>query len=78
MTLHQSIASPDEVERLVYHMKSIAGTGDAWSTGFARSILRNSKRPGWVPSEKQLSCMRNLVADLFANRSDDPEVIERG
>ena len=76
MTLHHQIASPDEIERLVFYMKAIAGTGNAWASGFARSILRNSKRPDWNPSEKQLSCMRNLVADLFANGGDDLEVSE--
>ena len=37
---------------------------DDWSFNFVRSILRHSKRCNWEPSEKQLHCMRALVAEL--------------
>ena len=37
---------------------------DSWGFDFTRSILRHSKRRGWIPSPKQLYAMRNLVAEL--------------
>ncbi len=37
---------------------------DDWGFGFTLSILRHSKRRDWKPSEKQLSAMRRLVAEL--------------
>ena len=68
------MTSPAELERLLHHLPAIAG-GDEneWVTGFARSILRHAKRPGWRPSTKQMSMMRRLVSDLFA-RGDEGEL----
>ncbi len=37
---------------------------DDWGFDFTRSILRHSKRRGWIPSPKQLYATRNLVAEL--------------
>ena len=37
---------------------------DDWGFGFTLSILRHSKRRDWKPSEKQLSALRRLVAEL--------------
>jgi hypothetical protein len=37
-----------------------------WGHGFAASILRANKRPGWEPSDKQLYAMRRLLAELSA------------
>ena len=37
---------------------------DGWGFGFTLSILKNNKRRGWTPSPKQLSAMRDLVAEL--------------
>ncbi len=39
---------------------------DSWGFNFTRSVLKHSKRPAWVPSPKQLSAMRSLVAELAA------------
>ncbi len=76
------IAQLDEIERLVFHMRAVARmVSNEWACGFARSILRHSKRPGWRPSAKQLACMRQLVVDLFAHGADadgdELELIER-
>ncbi len=35
-----------------------------WGHSFTLSILRHSKRPGWEPSEKQLTAMQSLLAGL--------------
>jgi hypothetical protein len=37
---------------------------DDWGFNFTLSILRHNKRRGWEPSAKQLSVMRQLVAEL--------------
>jgi len=37
---------------------------DSWGFNFARSVLRHSKRPAWVPTPRQLDSMRTLVAEL--------------
>lgn len=68
-----------EIERLTFHMKTVARDSEnEFASGFARSVLRQSKRPDWKPSPKQLSVMQALVADLFAhgNTEGDFEVIE--
>lgn len=68
----RAMTSPAELERLLHHMPAIAkGTTNEWATGFARSILRQAKRPGWRPSTKQLSMMRRLISDLFAHGTEE-------
>jgi hypothetical protein len=37
---------------------------DSWGFGFTLSLLKHNKCRDWEPSAKQLSAMRNLVADL--------------
>lgn len=71
MTYHNNIASPDEIERLLHHMSTVASqSGNDWSRGFALSVTKQSKRKGWAPSPKQLGMMRTLVSDLFAYGPD--------
>ena len=35
-----------------------------WGFNFTRSILRQNKRANWQPSERQLSAMQKLLAEL--------------
>lgn len=69
-----------EIERLLHHLPTVAQSAENdWAEGFAKSITRQARRKGWKPSQKQLSIMRRLVADLFAHGSNvggDFEVIE--
>ena len=69
-----------EVERLLFHMPTVAARAqNEWARGFAQSIVRQSRRRGWHPSLKQLSVMRELVADLFlhcGNEGGEIELIE--
>lgn len=44
---------------------------DQWAIDFARSVLRQSKRPGWKPSPKQEFIMRQLVGEAVRYPSDD-------
>lgn len=79
MTYQAHITAPDEIERLLHHMPSVARLAEnEWASGFARSIIGQSRRKrGWSPSPKQLSVMRALVSDLFANVPDKIDLIER-
>lgn len=36
-----------------------------WERRFAEGMLAKAKRPGWVPTPKQLATMRRLVGALF-------------
>ncbi len=71
---------PTDVERLLHHMPTIAEqTESDWVKGFAQSIIRQSRRRGWFPTQKQLSMMSGLVTDLFVNGDDqggDIQLIE--
>ncbi|MDU9005757.1 hypothetical protein [Sedimentitalea todarodis] len=77
MTYHtrqnfQTAASPDEIERLLFHMPAVASSAENdWAAGFAKSVCRQSYRKGWKPSPKQLSVMRGLVSDLFIHASNE-------
>lgn len=54
----------EEVDRFVeWHAPRILREGTAWEAGFTRSILRMSRRQGWMPSAKQLAAMRRIVAE---------------
>ena len=63
------------VEVLLHHMRSTASSQVEWEADFARSVLRQAKRPGWKPSAKQLTIMERLVSEMF-NETDELEVLE--
>ena len=67
----------DECILLLGHAFSM-GRIDAnnWAFSFVRSIVRQSERPGWVPSPRQLSSMRALVEGLA--EPDDGLLIDEG
>ena len=66
-----------DLERLIYHMPAVAQhSQNEWASGFARSIMRQSRRKGWRPSPKQLPIMRELVSDLFTDNGDEEEDIQ--
>ncbi len=54
------------VDVLLHYLPTVANsTENEWARKFTRSMLRQSKRPNWKPSPKQLENMRGLVAELF-------------
>lgn len=63
--------APRNLDELLFHMPTVARLGNGWAAGFARSILRQSRRRGWRPSEKQRAVMASLVSDLFRNAKDE-------
>jgi hypothetical protein len=71
------------IEELLFYMTTVAKQASSeWEANFARSILKQSKRPTWNPSEKQLWTMRRMVSDLFlpngVNANDDIDLIDTG
>ena len=76
MSFHTRHTSPDEIESLIWWIPSIASRGrTAWERDFAKSILLQSRRRGWVPSGKQLGIMRRLVED-FRSRPYGAALVE--
>jgi hypothetical protein len=60
------------LELLLCHLRAIAkDPKDKWARNFARSILRQSKKPIWQPSAKQLTIMERLVDDEICRDNED-------
>lgn len=75
---HAYTGNPD-VDRLLFSWGRVIADASGWTRGFALSIQRDRKKPGWSPSPKQLSVMQRLVAELPQSRADeDMDLIERG
>ena len=70
--------APRTPEELIFHMPTVERRAENdWARDFAASIRRQSRRRGWKPSEKQVSVMRRMVSELFAETADeDPILIE--
>lgn len=57
----------------------LTATQSDWTQGFLASVLTQSKRPNWRPSEKQMGILRRITSDWFdgrIDRRDDFEVLE--
>ncbi|MGJ8586374.1 MAG: hypothetical protein ACSHXD_19970 [Marinosulfonomonas sp.] len=69
----------DEIMTLYWPaiLRSASASGDDWLKGFTRSIARNAKRTGWLPTPKQAQLMKRLVVELRTSPDHDVEVIER-
>jgi hypothetical protein len=51
--------APRNIEELLFHMPTVAKTASTdWAKGFALSVVQQSRRRGWKPSEKQVAMMR--------------------
>ena len=67
----QFAPGPDECcYRLGRALKAGRIEPGSWGFDFIRSILRHNKRPGWVPTPKQLYNIRRLVAELTEPADD--------
>lgn len=63
------------VDECLMWFPTIARTAtNEWAQSFAKSILAQSRRRTWNPTPKQLSMMRRMVSELFA-QDDDPILI---
>ena len=63
---------PRNVDELLFHMPTVARMASTdWARGFALSVVKQSRRRGWHPSDKQVAMMRTMVSDLFTATQDD-------
>lgn len=77
MSANHAYTGDPEVDHLLFSWPRVIADARGWSRGFALSIQRDRKKPGWVPSVRQLSVMRRLVAELPAVvGEDEPDLIE--
>ena len=77
MSAAQAYTGDPEVDRLLFSWGLVIRDASGWTRGFALSIQRDRKRPGWTPSRKQLAVMQRLVAELPAELPEDAELIDR-
>lgn len=78
MSAAQAYTGEAEVDRLLFSWPRVIADARGWTRGFALSIQRDRRKPGWTPSAKQLSVMQRLVAELpLVAGEDDPELVER-
>lgn len=69
---------PHTVEELLYWLPSALRRDlTTFDRSFVLSVLARSKRRGWAPSDKQLSIMRRIVAEMLKPDADDFDVIDR-
>lgn len=77
MTAERHFTGDADVDQLLFSWGRVIRDAEGWARGFALSIQRDRKKPGWQPSAKQLSIMRQLVAELTAYAgTGDSQVIE--
>lgn len=62
MRAEHAYTGDEEVDRLLFSWGRVIANARGWERGFALSIQRDRKRPGWKPSHKQLSVMHRLAA----------------
>lgn len=78
MRAEQAYTGDPEVDQLLFSWRRVIAQADGWTRGFALSIQRDRKRPGWMPSRKQFAVMQRLVAELPQDLpGDDFNLIER-
>lgn len=71
MTATPNYTGDAEVDRLLFCWGSVIRDSEGWARGFALSIQRARKKSGWMPSARQLSVMRQLVAELPQSDATD-------
>ena len=68
-----------EVDRLLFRWGRVIAGAEGRARGFALSIQRARKKPGWIPTAKQLALMRRMVAELHMSGTCQlPDLIEGG
>lgn len=78
MSANHAYTGDAEVDRLLFSWGRVIADAQGWTRGFALSIQRDRKKPGWLPSAKQLSVMQRLVAELPAVAGeDDADLIDK-
>jgi hypothetical protein len=78
MRAERAYTGDPEVDRLLFSWGRVVADAQGWARGFALSIQRDRKKQGWAPTERQLSVMRRMVAELPIAGRDAPDLIEAG
>lgn len=78
-SFHPKLSDQRPLEVLLHHWPAVIRYADeGWARGFALSIQRARKRPGWVPTSRQMAVMQQMVAEFFIQTDGgDEEVVER-
>ena len=64
------------IPEIMFHWPAVVSRADTdFAKGFARSVARQARRPGWRPTAKQLPIMERMVSDLFTSADDEGEEI---
>lgn len=59
----------EQVERVLWSWPTVIEKAETdWARSFARSIAAQARKPKWRPSPKQLSLMKEMVAQLYRGR----------
>lgn len=77
MSAARAFTGDPEVDQLLFRWGRVIERARGWARGFALSIQRDRKKPGWMPSQKQLAVMQRLVAELPQDLPDEVDLIER-
>lgn len=72
----QAYTGDPETDRLLFRWPAVIRSTTGRWRGFALGIQRDRKKPGWMPSPRQIAAMRRLVAELPVSGGNDPKLIE--
>lgn len=66
-----------ELEKLLVRMETLARRAPTeWERTFARSVLRQAKKPSWRPSARQEHVMLRMEAEFLRGPETAPVLIE--
>lgn len=78
MRADRAYTGDSEIDHLLFKWGRVVAGSQGWARGFALSIQRDRKKPGWMPTAKQLAVIRRMVAELPMSGNDqEPDLIER-
>lgn len=78
MKADRAYTGDSQVDHLLFRWGRVVAGAQGWARGFALSIQRDRKKPGWTPTAKQLAVMQRMVAELpMTGNDDEAELIER-
>lgn len=72
----QAYTGDPEVDHLLFRWPAVIGATTGRWRGFVLGVQRDRKKPGWVPSPRQLAVMKRLVAELPFDGGEAPDLIE--
>lgn len=78
MKADRAYTGEPQIDHLLFRWGRVVAGAQGWARGFALSIQRDRKKPGWTPTPKQLAVMQRMVAELpMTGTDDEPDLIER-